>query len=150
MNSRSIKFFVRDQANHGKSAENITSAKYYLPCIHRSSRYYEHGPCEAWKSFQPALRRSSIGFESHALNSACVDQRGRVCSYFYFKTPRLDIMYIDILWLLIRCDLDVQFVCTILSLFKEHGRCHIASLLDAVASDNIEAIRFHAVSALFC
>ena len=73
------------------------------------------------------------------------DQIAPLFLYSQTKRPRADNANIDLDWLLERFDFDVLFTCSILCIFKEQGGSHVASLLDAIVSENSEAISFHAV-----
>ena len=73
------------------------------------------------------------------------DQIAPLLLYSQTKRPRADNANIDLDWLLVRFDFDVLFTCSILCIFKEQGGSHVASLLDAIVSENSEAISFHAV-----
>ena len=92
-----------------------------------------------WSSFKE-LKSDTKRFENGQ------SQNNDVCLNSHSKRSRPDNTYIDLYWLLERCCFDVQFTCSVLIIFKEQGRRHIASLLDAIASDDSEAISFHAVS----
>ena len=54
-------------------------------------------------------------------------------------------LFLDLGWLLERCEYDYFFTCKILILFQEQGVYHISKLLESTMNKNAKATSFHTV-----